>query len=150
MKMLKVTVGLFLLTLVFCPVLAGQSHFTPATQKDTSAVEGAEAVFHAVERGIAEGDERLFSAYLHKTVSLNIRGRADGYYSANQAGQILRFFFSSTKVISFSFTTRESGEHPFATGGGVLTTGARSQRVQIYLGLTLKQTGWVITQLNIY
>lgn len=144
------TVNLLLLTLVFCPALAGQSRFTPAAKGDSSAVEGAAAVFGAVEEGISAGDERLFAAYLHRTVSLNIRGRADGYYSANQARQILRFFFASSRVISFSFTTREDGEHPYATGGGVLATGPRSERIQVYVGVTRDRAGWVITQLNIY
>jgi len=150
MKNIIVTVNLFLLTLVYCPALAGQNRFTPAAEQDSSTPEGPAAVYRAVERGMSDGDERIFSPYLNSMVSLNIRGRADGYYSANQARQILRFFFSSVRVISFSLTTRDTGAHPFATGGGILTSGSRSQRVQVYVGLTLVRTGWVITQLNIY
>jgi len=150
MKNAILTVTLALLTLLFCPALAGQSRFTPVAQKDSSTREGPATVFRAIEKGIIAGDARLFSAYLDRTISLNIRGRADGYYSANQARQILRFFFSSSRVISFSFTTLDTDDHPFATGGGVLATGSRPERVQVYVGLTRDRTGWVITQLNIY
>jgi len=148
MKRLIFTIVVWILaTSAICPARAGQTRFT---RTDTLQGEDPAALFRAVEEGISAGDERLFTAYLFRTVSLNIRGRADGYYSANQARQILRFFFSSTRVKSFSFTTLESGTHPFATGGGVITMGTRSERVQVYVGLTRDGAGWVITQLNIY
>jgi len=144
------TVIVTVMTLVFCPALAGQSFFTRPAQNDSSDGEGPAEIFRAVEEGMSAGDGRVFSAYFHRTVILNIRGRADGYYSANQARQILRFFFSASRVASFSFTTRDTGTHPFATGGGMVTTGNRSERVQVYVGLTRERAGWVISQLNIY
>lgn len=144
------TVVLTVLTLVICPALAGQTLFTPLQQNDSAMGDGPAAVIRAVEGGITAGDERIFSAYLDRTVSLNIRGKANGYYSANQARQILKFFFTTSKVVSFSFTTRDDGAHPFATGGGILATGNRSDRIQVYVGLSRDRAGWVITQLNIY
>jgi hypothetical protein len=150
MKHVILAINLALLTLAICPAFAGQSLFPPTAQEDSSAVEGPAVIFRAIGDGMSAGDERLFSAYLDRMVSLNIRGRADGYYSANQARQILRFFFSSSRVISFAFSTLDTGAHPFATGGGVIATGSRSERVQVYVGLTLDRTGWVITQMNIY
>jgi len=150
MKQLILIATVVSLTMVICPAPAGQSHFALSAQADTLRGEGPAAIFSAVEEGISAGDERLFSAYLHRTISLNIRGRADGYYSANQARQILRFFFAASRVKSFSFTTLESGTHPFATGGGVMASGSRTEHVQVYVGLTRDGAGWVITQLNIY
>ncbi len=136
-----------LLLLALCPAAAGQNLFPPV---DSTAQDGPAAIFRAIEKGLSEGDVRLFSAYFSRTVSLNVRGSGPGYYSANQAGQVLRHVFSARKVPSFKFTTVNTGDHPFATGAATLTINGQTERVQVYAGLSRDKSGWVISQFNIY
>ncbi|HLF13546.1 MAG TPA: DUF4783 domain-containing protein [Bacteroidota bacterium] len=136
-----------LLLLALCPVAAGQNLFPPV---DSTEQDGPAVIIRAVERGLSEGDVRLFSAYFSRTVSLNVRGSGPGYYSANQAGQVLRHFLSPKKVTSFKFSTVNTGDHPFATGAATLTVNGKSERVQVYAGLSRDKSGWVISQINIY
>jgi hypothetical protein len=133
--------------LAFCPALAGQNRLPAASQPEQ---EGAASIFSAVEKGLHEGDDRLFSAYFSRTVSLNVRGSSPGYYSANQAGQVLRHFFAARKSSNFKFTTVDTGEHPYATGSFSSAGGGQGERVQVYVGLTRERSGWVISQFNIY
>jgi hypothetical protein len=132
---------------VICPAPAGQNRLPAASQTEQ---EGPAVIFGAVEKGLRDGDDRLFSAYFSRTVSLNIRGSSPGYYSANQAGQVLRHFFTSRKASAFSFTTVDTGEHPYATGSFASAGGGPSERVQVYVGLTRERSGWVISQFSIY
>lgn len=132
--------------LTLCPAFAGQSLFPPA---DSGGSDGPAQVFRAVERALDEGDVRLIAAYLSPTVSLNVRGSSTGYYSANQAGQVLRHFLSGKSLSGFKFTTVDTGERPFATGA-VAAGGGRGERIQVYVGLTRDRSGWLISRFNIY
>ena len=136
-----------LILLALCPAAAGQNLLQ---QGDSTSPDGPASIFRAVEKGLAGGDERIFSAYFSRTVSLNVRGNAPGYYSANQAGQVIRHFLASRKIPSFRFTTVEAGDHPFATGSATLTVNGQTERLQVYAGLTRDKSGWVISQFNIY
>ncbi len=136
-----------LLLLAFYPAAAGQNHFH---SDDSTSPDGPASIFRAIEQGLARGDERIFSVFFSRTVSLNVRGNSPGYYSANQAGQVLRHFLASRKIPSFRFTTLESDDHPFATGSATMTVGGRIERFQVYAGLTRDKSGWVISQFNIY
>jgi hypothetical protein len=135
------------LLLAFCPAPSGQNRLPADSHPDQ---DGAAAIFDAVEKGLREGDDRLFSAYFSRTVSLNVRGSATGYYSANQAGQVIRHFLSARKSPAFRFTTVDAGEHPYATGAFAPAGGGQGERIQVYVGLTRERSGWVISQFNIY
>lgn len=150
------------LILALCPAVAGQSHFPPgdstardattavSTLPDSTASDGPASLFKAIERGLSEGDVRLIAPYFSRTVPLNVRGSAPGYYSANQAGEVIRHFLSAKKLSPFSFTTIGEGEHPFATGAARVTADGQVSRVQVYVRLSRDKSGWVITQFNIY
>lgn len=146
MRKLPVHVSVVLL-LAFCPASPGQNRLPAASPPDQY---GVAAIFDAVEKGLQEGDERLFSPYFSRTVSLNVRGSSTGYYSANQAGQVIRHFLSARKAPAFRFTTLETGDHPYATGAFASSGGGQGERVQVYVGLTRERSGWVISQFNIY
>jgi hypothetical protein len=135
------------LFLALCPAPAGQNHLSPPTGREP---EGPSAIFSAIEKGLHEGDDRLFSAFFHSTVSLNVRGSSPGYYSANQAGQVLRHFLAGRKPSSFRFTTIDTGDHPYATGSFSSSGGGQAERTQVYVGLSRERSGWVITQFSIY
>lgn len=137
-----------------CPACVGQtvSGGKPAAA-DTLPVSAAgtpEALFLLIEEGVSAGDVSVFSDFIGSTVRLDVRGNQDGYYSANQAVQILRHFFNRQSVRKFRFSRRETGENPYATGGGVFNAGGRSDRIQIYVGLVKAEGRWVISQFNIY
>ena len=133
--------------LLFCPANAGQNLFPSG---DSSASGGPTAVFRAIEKGLSAGDVRLIAPWFSPTVPINVRGSAPGYYSANQAGEVLRHFLATHKISSFTFTTIEEGENPFATGAARLMAGGRFERIQLYVRLSRDKSGWVITQFNIY
>ncbi len=141
-----------LFILAICPAAAGQSLFSAgdSTARDSTVPEGPASLFKAIERGLSEGDVRLIAPYFSRTVPLNVRGSAPGYYSANQAGEVIRHFLSARKLSSISFSTIGEGEHPFATGAARLTADGQVSRVQIYVRLSREESGWVITQFNIY
>lgn len=148
----KLTFPTLLFILAFCPAAAGQSLLSSgdSTAQDSTVPDGAASLFKAIERGLAEGDVRLIVPYFSRTVPLNVRGSAPGYYSANQAGEVLRHFLSTKKLSAFTFTTIGEGEHPFATGAARLTAAGQVGLVQVYVRLAHDKTGWVITQFNIY
>jgi hypothetical protein len=135
------------LILALCPAAAGQSRFSPT---DSSGEGGPAEIFNAIEKGLSDGDVRLFTAYFSRTVSLNVRGSAQGYYSANQAGQVIRQLLTVKKIPSFRFTTTDTGDHPFATGAATVMVNGQSERIQVYAGLSKDRSGWVISQFNIY
>lgn len=107
-------------------------------------------IFRAIEEGISNSDLSSFSGYFGKTVRLDVRGNQAGYYSANQAGQILRHFFTRRIHGKFRFSREEEGENPYATGGGIFSSGGHGERIQIYVGLVMSDSNWVIAQFNIY
>ena len=123
----------------------GQTAVTPQSEQG-----GPASIFAAVEQGLREGDDRVFAAYFSRTVSLNVRGSSPGYYSANQAGQVLRHFLSGRKVPAFRFSTVDTGEHPYATGSFAFPGSGQGERAQVYVGLTKERSAWVISQFNIY
>jgi hypothetical protein len=141
---IKLSIVLFL---ALCPAPAGQNRLPAASRPEQ---EGPAAIFSAIEKGLHDGDDRLFSAYFSRTVSLNVRGSSPGYYSANQAGQVLRHFLAGRKISSFRFTTVDTSEHPYATGSFSSTGGGHAERIQVYVGLTRERSGWVISQFSIY
>ena len=136
-----------LILLALCPAVAGQSRLPAVAQSEQ---EGPAAIFGAVERGLREGDDRLFAPYFSRTVSLNVRGSSPGYYSANQAGQVIRHFLSGRKPSTFRFTTVDTSEHPYATGSFSSPNGGAGERIQVYVGLARERSGWVISQFSVY
>lgn len=108
-------------------------------------------VFQAVKRGVAKGDPSAFSRYLGDQVSLSLRGGETGYFSGSQSFYLLSSFFSIHHPLGFDFTTfGESGDNPYATGGGTFVKRGVRERVQIYVSLSSSGSRWVISQFNIY
>lgn len=152
MGRLSILLGLLLLP-ALCPASAGQSRSAAADTARVDSVRaetpgGPAAVFAAVERGLRESDVRHFSPFFSRTLPLNLRGVGAGYYSANQAGEVLRHFLVRHRLGAFSFTTVHEGEEPFATGSAPPAPGGG--RLQVYVALTREGAGWVISQFNIY
>jgi hypothetical protein len=120
---------------------------TLAPRAGTQAISGTLA---SLEQGFATGSAGLIAQYLAPDLRLRVESAPEGYYSANQATEILRHFFSGRTVTGFQFSKTETGEHPYAAGGLVYAAGGRQGRAQIYVGLGQRGGRWVVTQLSIH
>lgn len=147
-------------------VLFGSAAFSqnvPQSLKDTAAKDGrveslqsresgrVRSLFNTVESALVAGDIGLLSANFAKQVSMTIRGSESGFFSSAQALTILKKFLSARKPTQFSFSRlNDSVPHPYATGRLDFVVRGSKESVQVYVSLALVDSGWVISQFNIY
>jgi hypothetical protein len=112
---------------------------------------GEGRVLAQIESGISSGDGGRLVSHLGPQLYLSLRGFDGGYYSSNQAAYILRNFFSTNRVVAFSFSTVGGvGSNPFATGRGQFITPRGRESLQLYVSLTFHEGRWVIAEFNAY
>ncbi len=142
---------------------AALSQNVPQSVKETAAKDGrggtaqtqqsgqVRSLFNSVESALAAGDVGSLSAQFAKQVSMTIRGSESGFFSSAQALTILKKFFSTRKPAQFSFSrVNDSVPHPYATGRLDFTLRGSKESVQVYVSLARLDSGWVISQFNIY
>lgn len=142
---------------------AALSQIVPQSLKDTAAKADrgdarqspqsgeVRSFFNTVESALAAGDVGSLSALLAKQVSMTIRGSESGFFSSAQALTILKKFFSIRKPAQFSFSRlNDSVPHPYATGRLDFVMRGSKESVHVYVSLVRLDSGWVISQFNIY
>ena len=153
MNMKEILLALLLLPVVFSDGTAsparnsaGDETRAPDPQVPSTPAE----IFSIVESGILHGEHPAISKHFGRQLYVSLKGEESGYFSANQASQIIRSFFGSRKPASFSFTTTETEGDPFATGAGTFLGRGSKETLQIYVALTRQGNRWVISQFNVY
>ena len=134
---------------------AAQSHRSPQrlpsrnmAGKDSFQIS---SVFADIQKGIQSEDVQVFLRHFATQVYVNLRNVENGYYSANQAGYVLKNFFGARRVANFRLSTvSEDGSAPYATGAGSFMHRGRRESLQIYVGLTKAGHQWLISQFNVY
>ena len=122
----------------------------------TAALEVSEErkpkeIFEDIEKGLTQGDVKMFSKYFDRQLLISHRGLENGYFSGNQAQFILQSFFNARRTLHFKFTTINRATEPYATGGGTFSIrGGQRELLQIYVALSRVGGRWVIAEFNVY
>jgi hypothetical protein len=108
-------------------------------------------ILKIIEEAIGTGSVNKMEKYFGMVVSVTIGQEIQGYYSKGQAISVLTGYFSNCKPISFEFSEIDkNASSPYAAGRLLYQKEANRGIAQIYVALTLQDSTWVITQLNIY
>lgn len=146
-----------LLVLFLVPALAGGSP-QPKGHPDgaeahapleQSAQNPAE-IFALVASGLRHSDHASISRNFGRQVYVSLKGGENGYFSSNQASYVVQSFFASRRPASFTFTTIDEGDEPFATGSGLFLMKGTRETLQVYVALARQGKRWVISQFNVY
>ena len=98
------------------------------------------------ERGVAALKPRMAEA-----VALFLSSGENGLYSAGQSVQLLEGLLGSDKPLGIEFNAvRSSDPHPYAAGNISLLQHGSVKTKRFYISLSRTETGWVISQFNVY
>ena len=111
----------------------------------------AQILFSRIEKGIAAVDAAPFEDAFAAQTYVSVGGKETGYFGSHQAPLIIHDFLAGKHVLSFRFSKiNETGDAPYATGGGVWMNRGSKELFQMYVGLARAGNRWVITQFHIY
>ena len=104
-----------------------------------------------IRDGIQNGSLESFAPSFEQNVFVNISTGEGGYVSSSQAISIIRSVFRERKSISFAFTLTDfSASTPYATGRWTYRRLGSQSSSQIYVSFVRQESGWKISQFNIY
>ncbi len=129
----------------------GKPLLRPGGGQRMESTGAVEEVVRLTEQGIINNALTQFQAYFAPQIYLHVRDEEEGYFSANQASLILQRFFSTGRIINFHFSTTQTRKtDAFATGGGSMMVQGTPRLFQVYIALSHKNGGWVLSQFSIY
>lgn len=106
-------------------------------------------VFDKIIDGINKGSVLEFSEYLSSQVYISLNTGEKGYYSKNQIVYILQNYFNIYKPSNFRITSRLfNSTNPYFAGKFTYSQRGKIGNVQVYIGLSLVDNRWEITQLT--
>ena len=111
------------LAAIVMQMLVGQSALAQAQHSSDS--------FVPIAKYISRGDARSLSSWFAKNLEINILGKVNDC-SKRQATQIVRNFFTTYKVKSFTII-HKSGVAPMKYAIGILNAGGQSFRVTLFV-----------------
>ena len=108
-------------------------------------------VIKKVELGIQSNSISMFEHEFGSMISVSLGTTERGYVSANQIISMLLNYFSIRRPVTFEFSSiYDKGSAPYATGRLVYIHKGNQGSAQVYIALTIRESKWVINQLNIY
>jgi hypothetical protein len=108
-------------------------------------------LFGTIEEDIVKSALPLSSVPFADQVFVNMSSGESGYFSANQTVTILQRYLSARSSLSFEFSRlNDTGSTPYATGRLSFISRGRKESAQVYVSLRFQESGWVISQFNIY
>ena len=120
-------------------------------QNQERQAEKINSIFHNIEIGLATNNIELLSKHISKQLRISLRGSETGYFSENQAMNIIESYFNNRRIIDFNFANiKSSDEGPYATGEGHWNTRGKQEKFLVYVIIAERDNRWVITQLKIY
>jgi hypothetical protein len=143
------------MNIVIAIILAGNMlggrGFSSAVDDSLSSAVDLEKMFREIEHGIRTEDTRAITKHFGKQVFLSLQNIESAYYSSNQASFIVQDFFNTHHIITFKLSSVNSSEpSPYATGGGTIRVKNTREILQVYIGLTMADDHWVISEFNMY
>lgn len=100
-------------------------------QSVTAQIKRSSDSFVPIAKYISRGDARSLSSWFAKNLEINILGKVNDC-SKRQATQIVRNFFTTYKVKSFTII-HKSGVAPMKYAIGILNAGGQSFRVTLFV-----------------
>ncbi len=132
-------------------LFAGSAPIGPPEGVPQEGTGEVQSIVNDVEAGITRGATAPFEEHLAGRVYLHLRDSEEGYFSAGQAALVLRHFFSVGKILTFHFSTVQTGTtEATATGGGTLMVQGSPRLLQVYIVLSRSRSLWTITQFNVF
>lgn len=108
-----------------------------------------DVVFEKIINGIANGEVSEFSDYFSSQVYLSLNSGEKGYYSKNQVFYSLQSYFHIYKPNNFKVTSKlMNSSNPYFAGKFMFNQRGKKGTVQVYIGLSLVDNRWEITQIT--
>ncbi|MCX8010375.1 MAG: DUF4783 domain-containing protein [Ignavibacteria bacterium] len=107
-------------------------------------------IFDRIVEGFEDGNISRVASSFSSQIYLSLNSGERGYYSSSQAYYILQNYFKIYRVISFKLTSRlVNSPTPYCAGKLYYSFKGTKNTAQVYIGLTLIENKWEITQITI-
>lgn len=109
------------------------------------------SILSDIEKALGTNSAEPITKHFCNKVHLNLRGKANGYYSGNQAHYIFKQYFEKSKFsqihCSSNFTERNE---LYCSGNGFMLVRGKQVAIKVYIGFIHTNGSYQISQFTIY